>query len=298
MGSASRWRSRRAEAVSSLSKLGIIAGGGDLPLRLIEAARAAGRPYYVLAIKDQAELTLGGDTPHDWVRLGAAGKGIDLLRANQVHELVFAGRIKRPSLGALMPDARMARFLTKLVGGSFGDDGLLRKVVAEFEGEGFHVVGADDVLNSLLTGHGRLGRYVPDDLAWADIRHGIDIARAIGSLDIGQAVVVQQGMVLGVEAIEGTDALIERCADLRREGPGGVLVKAKKPNQDRRVDLPTIGPETVVRAAAAGLRGIAVEAGETLVVDQPEVIAEADRLGLFLVGFADHPASSDTGSGA
>lgn len=284
--------------MSSLPKLGIIAGGGDLPIRLIEAARAAGRPHYVLAIKDQADLTLGGDTPHDWVRLGAAGKGIDLLHAHQVQDVVFAGRIKRPSLGALMPDARMARFLTKLVGGSFGDDGLLRKVIAEFEGEGFHVVGADDVLSSLVPSRGQLGRHVPDDQAWSDIGHGIKIARAIGALDIGQAVVVQQGMVLGVEGIEGTDALVERCSALRREGPGGVLVKAKKPEQDRRIDLPTIGVETVRRASAAGLRGIAIEAGETLVVDQPAVVAEADTLGLFLVGFADHSETRGTGDGA
>lgn len=284
--------------MSSLPKLGIIAGGGDLPVRLIEAARAAGRPYYVLALKDQADLTLGGDTPHDWVRIGAAGKGMDLLHANQVRDVVFAGRIKRPSLGALMPDARMVRFLAKLAGGSFGDDGLLRKVIAEFEGEGFHVVGADDVLSSLVSSSGQLGRHEADDLAWSDIERGIKIVRAIGALDVGQAVVVQQGMVLGVEGIEGTDALVERCGALRREGLGGVLVKAKKPAQDRRVDLPTIGVETVQRALAAGLRGIAVEAGETLIVDQAAVVAEADKLGLFLIGFADDSETPSTGDGA
>jgi DUF1009 family protein len=281
------------EAVSNLPKLGIIAGGGDLPLRLIEAARAAGRPFYVLAIKDQAELTVGGDTPHDWVRLGAAGKGIDLLHANQVQDVVFAGRIKRPSLGAMMPDARMARFLARIAGKALGDDGLLRAVVAEFEAEGFRVVGADELQSDLLATQGCLGRHAPDEAAWADIHHGIRIARAIGALDIGQAVIVQQGLVLGVEGIEGTDALIERCGALRREGPGGVLVKTKKPSQDRRVDLPTVGRDTVDRAAAAGLRGIAVEAGHTLMLDRAAAIAAADRLGLFIVGFADESRPRD-----
>jgi DUF1009 family protein len=281
------------EAVSNLPKLGIIAGGGDLPLRLIEAARAAGRPFYVLAIKDQAELALGGDTPHDWVRLGAAGKGIDLLHANQVQDVVFAGRIKRPSLGAMMPDARMARFLARIAGKALGDDGLLRAVVAEFEAEGFRVVGADELQSDLLATQGCLGRHAPDEAAWADIHHGIRIARAIGALDIGQAVIVQQGLVLGVEGIEGTDALIERCGALRREGPGGVLVKTKKPSQDRRVDLPTVGRDTVDRAAAAGLRGIAVEAGHTLMLDRGAAIAAADRLGLFIVGFADESRPLD-----
>lgn len=280
------------EAVSKAAKLGIIAGRGDLPVRLVEAARASGREVYVLAIKNQVDQPLDG-IPHDWIRLGAAGKALDLLRANGVVDLVFAGAVKRPSLGALMPDARMARFLAKVAGRALGDDGLLRAIVAEFESEGFHVVGADEVLGGLVMARGQLGRHAPDDGAWSDIRRGIEIARAIGALDIGQSAIVQQGMVLGVEGVEGTDALIERCAGLRRAGPGGVLVKAKKPHQDRRVDLPTIGPETVARAAAAGLRGIAVEADHALMIDRARVVAEADRLGLFLVGFSSDPESDD-----
>lgn len=281
--------------MSKAAKLGIVAGRGDLPVRLAEAARAAGREVYLLAIKNQVDQPLDG-IPHDWIRLGAAGKALDLLRANGVVDLVFAGAVKRPSLGALMPDARMARFLAKVAGRALGDDGLLRAIVAEFEVEGFHVVGADDVLRGLVMARGQLGRHAPDDGAWSDIRRGIEIARAIGALDIGQSAVVQQGMVLGVEGVEGTDALIERCAGLRRAGPGGVLVKAKKPHQDRRVDLPTIGPETVARAAAAGLRGIAVEADHALMIDRARVVAEADRLGLFLVGFSSDPEGRDTES--
>lgn len=279
--------------MSSAPKLGIIAGSGDLPLRLIEAARAAGRDFYVLAIKNQADFVLADDVPHDWVRLGAAGKGLDLLRAAGVREVVFAGGIKRPSLGALMPDARMARFLAKLASKSLGDDGVLRVAVTEFEAEGFRVIGADDLRSELVMTQGLLGRIAPDDVAWSDIRLGIRMARAIGALDIGQAVVVQQGIVLGVEGAEGTDQLIARCGRLQKEGPAAVLVKAKKPGQERRVDLPTIGPETVAAAAAAGLRGIAVEADQALILDRAAVVAEADRLGLFLIGF-----DSDSESGA
>ena len=124
----------------------------------------------------------------------------------------------------------------------------------------------------------------PDAQALADIEHGQRLARALGALDIGQAVVVQQGLVLGVEAIEGTDALLRRCAALRREGPGGVLVKVEKPGQEQRADRPTIGPQTVALAAEAGLRGIAVEAGATIVLDRDEVVAAADRAGLFVLG--------------
>ena len=286
------------EAVSSAPKLGIIAGRGDLPLRLIEAARAADREFYVLAIKNQADLTLGDDVPHDWVRLGSAGKGLELLRAAGVRDVVFAGAIKRPSLGALMPDARMARFLAKLASKSLGDDSVLRVAVAEFEAEGFRVVGADDLRGELVMTQGRLGRHAPDETAWADIHHGITMARALGALDIGQAVVVQQGIVLGVEGAEGTDELIARCGQLQKEGPAAILVKAMKPGQERRVDLPTIGPKTVAAVAAAGLRGIAVEADQALILDRAEVIAEADRLGLFLVGFAADSAPADLRSRA
>lgn len=270
--------------------LGLIAGGGDLPVRLISAARSAGRDIYVLAIEGQADLppeALVG-LRHDSVRLGKVGRMLDLLRQNGVRDLIFAGRVKRPSLVALMPDARGAKFMAKIAGKALGDDGLLRAVVAELEGEGFRVLGPETLLDDLLMPEGQLGRVAPDEAAWTDIRHGLAIARGIGRLDIGQAAVVQQGLVLGVEAIEGTDALLARCAELKREGPGGVLVKAKKPAQERRVDLPTVGRRTVEGAAQAGLRGIAVEAGQALLLDRDGVVAAADRLGLFIVGVAQH----------
>ena len=203
-------------------KLGLIAGGGDLPVRLIEAARAQGREIYVLAIDKQADLSesvLAG-VAYDSVGIGKVGKMLDLLRANGVRDLIFAGRVKRPSLVALMPDGRGAKFMAKIAGKALGDDGLLRAVVAELEGEGFRVLGPETLLGELLMPDGVLGRVQPDETAWTDIRHGLAIARGIGALDIGQAAVVQQGLVLGVEAIEGTDALLMRCADLKREGAG------------------------------------------------------------------------------
>lgn len=268
-------------------RLGIIAGGGDLPARLVEACRTSGRPCFVLALEGHADpaLTEGG-VPHRWFRLGAAGAMLAALREAGATELVLAGRVRRPSLLGLLPDARMARFVAKVGTKAFraGDDGLLRAVSEELEAEGFRLVGAHEVMADLLGGTGAVGALRPDAEAEADIRRGIEVARALGALDVGQAVVVQQGLVLGVEAIEGTDALLERCAALRRDGPGGVLVKLPKPQQDRRLDLPTIGPTTVERAAAAGLRGIAFQAGGVLVVDRDAVAARADALGLFVVG--------------
>ncbi|HEY2539430.1 MAG TPA: UDP-2,3-diacylglucosamine diphosphatase LpxI [Stellaceae bacterium] len=268
------------------SRLGIVAGDGGLPRRLVEACRQSGRDVFVLALEGAAEPTTIADVPHAWCRIGSAARGLALLRENAVAELVLAGGVQRPSLASLRPDWRAAKFLARVAYRALGDDGLLSAVVAELEREGFRVVGADQILGSGLAPEGPFGQIRPDAQANADIAHGAHIARALGSLDIGQAVVVQQGLVLGVEAIEGTDELIRRCAKLRREGPGGVLVKLQKPGQEERADRPTIGPQTVALAAEAGLRGIAVEAGATIVIDRDRVVVAADDVGLFVFGIS------------
>ncbi len=264
--------------------LGIIAGSGGLPRRLIESCRAAGREIFVLALEGEADRATVEGVPHAWCRIGGAATGLDLLRANAVGELVLAGGVCRPSLASLRPDWRAAKFFARVGYRALGDNGLLSAVVKELEREGFRVVGADQLLDEAGLPEGPLGRIRPDADALADIAYGMRLARAIGALDIGQAVVVQQGLVLGVEAIEGTDGLLRRCALLRRDGPGGVLVKVEKPGQEKRADRPVIGPQTVVLAAESGLRGIAAEAGATLVLDRDEVIRLADSTGLFVVG--------------
>jgi DUF1009 family protein len=266
------------------AKLGILAGAGELPLRIIDACRATGRPVFVLAFEGAADPAALAGVPQAWVRLGAAADGLRLLRENGVEELVMAGGIERPSLFSLRPDWRTAKFFARVGYRALGDDGLLKAVIHELEEEGFRVVGADSLLPQAVAPDGPLGRLTPDAQAEADIALGFRVARALGALDIGQAAVVQQGLVLGVEAIEGTDALIARAGRLKREGPGGVLVKAAKPGQERRVDLPTIGLRTVANVAAAGLRGIAVEAGTSLVIDPKALAAAADRAGLFVIG--------------
>ena len=269
-----------------MDKLGIVAGSGDLPRRLVDAAKAAGRPVFILGLEGFAEPSLTIGMPHGWIRLGAAADGLKMLREEGVSELVMAGAVRRPSLSALRPDWRTAKFVAKVGLRALGDDGLLAAIVKELEIEGFKVVGAGSILSSALAPAGLIGRIGPDDLAQDDLAHGAKVARALGALDIGQAVVVQQGVVLAVEAAEGTAALIARAKALALEGPGGVLVKLAKPAQERRVDLPTIGPETVAQAGAAGLRGIAVGAGATLILDREATVAAADARGLFLIGIA------------
>ncbi len=270
--------------LSAHGPLGIIAGSGGLPRRVIESCRAAGREVFVLALEGEADREAVATVPHAWCRVGAAATALDLLRTNAVSDLVLAGGVRRPSLAALRPDWQAAKILARIGYRALGDDGLLKAVIKELEREGFRVIGADQLLDEAGLPEGPLGRIRPDPDAESDIAHGMRIARAIGALDIGQAVVVQQGFVLGVEAIEGTDGLLRRCAPLRREGPGGVLVKVEKPGQEKRADRPVIGPQTVILAAESGLCGIAAEAGATLVLDRDEVIRLADSTGLFVVG--------------
>jgi DUF1009 family protein len=267
--------------------LGIIAGSGGLPRRVIESCRAAGREVFVLALEGEADRTALESVPHAWCRVGAAGTALDLLRANAVGELVLAGAVRRPSLAALRPDWQAAKILARIGYRALGDDGLLTAVIKELEREGFRVIGADQLLDEAALPEGPLGQVRPDRDAESDIAHGVRAARAIGALDIGQAVVVQQGFILGVEAVEGTDGLLRRCGSLRRDGPGGVLVKVEKPGQEKRADRPVIGPQTVILAAQSGLCGIAGEAGATLVLDRDEVVRLADAAGLFVVGI--HP---------
>lgn len=260
-------------------------GHGPLPARLVSACRATGRDFFVIAFEGQTEPDVVEGTPHMWTGLGAVGQVLDGLRRAEAREVVLCGKMHRPSFKKLKLDWRGMKLMKKIVkAGGQGDNGLFTAIVGELEEEGFRVIGADSILIELLTPSGTLGAVEPDAEALSDIAVGTEAARAVGKLDVGQAVVVQQGVVLGVEGTDGTDALLVRCARLGRPGPGGVLVKVKKPDQERRVDLPTIGVDTVYRARQAGLRGIAVEAGESFIIDRPRVVREADSAGLFVVG--------------
>lgn len=261
------------------AKLGILAGQGQLPRQLIDACRQSRRPFFVLAFQDQTDPETVEGTEHAWIRLGAAGEGLNLLSAAGVRQLVMAGAIRKPSLPSLKPDQRTRQFLKRLAWGSLGDDGLLRLVIRELEEEGFGVVGAHEILSEILAPHGVLGQVAPASGVDEDLALGARAAMALGFADTGQAVVVGGGRIIGTEDHYGTRALIEAVAE-----PGAILVKMGKPQQERRADLPTIGPETVAQCAAAGYAGIAVEAGNALILERERTIAAADAAGLFILG--------------
>lgn len=262
------------------AKLGVIAGGGALPGLLVSACRSAGRDHYVLGLTgfaDNAALPRPADA---WIKLGEVGKGFDLLRGAGVSEVVMAGAVQRPKFSELITDFKGAAMLARIAGrAALGDDSLLSALVGEIESEGFRVVGADSILFELLAPFGVMGRHSPVSFA-DDIAAGFQAAKTHGAADIGQAVIVKDGKIVAVEDKDGTDAMLSRAQ-------GGVLVKVKKPQQERRVDLPTVGPATVKNAIAAGLSGIAIEAGHTFMLDRARMIAMADDAGLFIVGVAD-----------
>ncbi|MFW7266515.1 LpxI family protein [Gluconacetobacter sp. Hr-1-5] len=272
--------------------VGILAGGGPLPGQVARAVERLGHRVFIVGFQDFAEPRVIDPWPHRYIRLAAAGEILSCLRAEGCRDLVLIGPVLRPSFSDLRPDAAGARIMARIGRALFsGDDGLLAAIVRVLAEEGFVIHGAHEFLSGSVGCSGVLGRIKPDSGALADIRRGQDVVEAIGRLDIGQGCVVQDGLVLAVEAIEGTDRMLLRAGECRQSGrPGGVLVKMLKPGQDRRADLPTIGSDTVRRAAEVGLRGIAFQAGATLITDPAACIAAADEAGLFLMGIGDGAA--------
>ncbi len=266
-------------------RLGILAGGGDLPKEIIEYCQSHSIECYAVYFKGQSDDDRLDSVDHDVVRLGQTQKTLNLLKKHDCTHIVFAGSIRRPSLFDLKPDLRTAKFFTKLGMGAAGDDRLLRAVRAELEKEGFLVLGAHDILPDILTPEGLLTDVSPDTRDWEDIKSAYHILEKTGELDIGQGCIVQHGLVLGIEAIEGTDALIERCGYHKRSGGGGSLVKRLKPGQDMLMDIPTVGELTVEKLKNAGLKGMALEAGKSQILNLSETISAANAAGLFIVGF-------------
>ena len=271
-------------------KLGIIAAGGDLPLMLADACRAEARPYFVVALEGFAPDGVQAH-PHVIAGVGQAGRMIAALKAEGCREVVMAGRMHRPDFRRLKVDWKGALLVPRfLAEAGRGDDALFRVIVSLFASEGIAVVGPETVLADLVAPEGAIGRLAPGADDMADIARAFEVTAAMGALDIGQAVAVARGLVLAVEAAEGTDAMIARIATLPEDIRGtsearrGVLLKASKPRQERRVDLPAIGPHTIEAAARAGLAGVAVEAGAALMIGRAAIATAADAAGLWVAG--------------
>jgi UDP-2,3-diacylglucosamine hydrolase len=273
------------------SPVGVIAGGGVMPFAVADSLEARGMAPVLFALRGACDPARLARFRHHWISVGELGRATRLLRSEGCRDLVFIGTLARPALSDIRLDWATLRVLPQ-VWASFrgGDDHLLSGVGRIFEREGFRMVGIKDVAPDLLTPEGCLTRAAPDADASADIALAREVLAALSPFDIGQAVVVIDRHVVGVEDIEGTDGLLARIAGLRQRGRirarenRGVLVKAPKRGQDLRFDLPTIGPRTVEGASKARLAGIAVVAGNTLLAEPQAMIEEADAAGLFITG--------------
>jgi hypothetical protein len=281
------------KAVEISSPIGLIAAGGVMPFAVADSLTARGLNPVLFALTGACDPVRVQRFRHHWISVGQLGKAVKLFRAENCRDLVFIGTLVRPALSEIRLDWGTLRVIGR-VWAAFrgGDDHLLSGIGRILEQDGFRMVGIKDVAPDLLMPEGCLTRAAPDENAAADIIRGHDVLAALSPFDIGQAAIVIDGHVVGVEDIEGTDGLLARVARLRAEGRiragarRGVLVKAPKSGQDLRFDLPTIGPRTVEGAAAAELAGIAIVAGNTIVVEPQTMIDAADAAGLFVTGLA------------
>jgi DUF1009 family protein len=290
-------QARDAVPAADTTPVGIVAGAGSLPLAVADAVTRRGRGVVMFPLRGWAERAVER-YPHHWVAIAQFGRLFRLAHHAGCRDMVLIGSLSRPRISRLRLDWTTLRLLPRLVRAfRGGDDRLLTGVGAFFEDHGFHLLGAHEVAPEILAPAGTLGRHSPGARERDDIARGLALLTALGPHDVGQGVAIADGHVLAIEAAEGTDRMLERVAMLRREGGVhsgagvGVLVKAPKPGQDRRFDLPSIGPHTVAGVARAGLAGLAVVAGATVVADAHEVVRVADAHGLFVVAVEPREAT-------
>lgn len=255
-----------------------------MPVEVIRSCSARGIEVFVAALAPFADPGAFHSLPHISARIGEAGKMLGFFRDNGVRDLVMAGGIRRPSLRELLPDWEGTKILAKIALGSAGDDQLFRALTREVESRGFRIRGIEEVAPEMMFHSGVYTRKKPSKGDMTDIRRGVEVARALGAVDVGQAVVVQEGRVLAVEAVEGTDQMLARAAQHRKPGRDPVMVKIKKPGQDTRTDMPAMGIQTVEQLKKHGMAGIAVESGGILLIEREAVVELADREGVFIIG--------------
>jgi DUF1009 family protein len=260
--------------------IAVIAGGGDLPLRIITKLDELKRKYVVASIEGFGPLG------YEQFKIGYIGQILEFIKLSNAKDIIFCGNVKRPGILSLDLDRVGKKWLKQLGIKIFlGDGALLKGIRKLLEKEGLNIISPQSVLSSLITPSGLLTDISPSEIDLKDIARGIFVLNAMSKADIGQAVIVQEGIVLGIEAAEGTQHLIKRCLDLKlTSAKGGVLVKTSKVNQDHDIDLPTIGESTILEAEYSKLSGIAVGFGKSQIIDYEETIKLANKKGIFIIG--------------
>ncbi len=279
------------------TKIGIIAGDGMLPVRLIEICRTQGHDYHLIRLKGARDNYLGDYVGDDFA-VAEIGKIFRSLRENNCDSVVMAGFVQRPDFSSLRPDWRGVALLPKVTkAAAKGDGALLAALVDIIEAEGFNVIGVEEVLADITPQTSLLGEVALQKADYLDIQKAVSLIKAIGPFDVGQGAVVCEGQVFAIEAAEGTDQMLERCIGIKDKigtfEKKGVLVKIPKPDQEMRVDLPTIGVDTIEIVHRAGLAGIAIAAGKSLILDKESVIALANEKEIFLYGYSEQQFERD-----
>lgn len=271
---------------SKIIKLGILAGAGNLPKHVVASCKDKGIDYCIIGFEDEIDPEIFLDEKHLYkFKIYAVSKIINKLKSEGVTHVTLTGRVKRADLARLLLDIKGAKLLALIVKSGLADNSILMTVLKFIEREGFEIVPPESIASNIVMQKGCITKAKPDESANKDISQGVKILRGIANFDVGQALIIQGGLTLGVEAAEGTDELIKRCGEVRQvvdDAP--TLIKIAKPKQDRRVDLPCIGPQTIETAFKYGIRGIAAEAGSTLLLEPEETVRLANKYKIFIVG--------------
>jgi len=285
-------------SLNIIANVGIFAGRGSLPRELAQHLRSIGREPYIVGIEGEVEPWIDEFNNEVFV-WGKLGRFFKHLKSNNIKQVVFAGGVTRPTLRFRDMDwggvVSLSKVMAFMVG---GDNSLLTGLMKLFDQHGVKVVGAHEIMPELLTPKGLLFGRKPSKKALHNIDKAFEACKALGALDIGQAAVAVGGRVVAVEGIEGTDGMLERIASMRasgrlyEDGKHGVLVKTMKPEQDMRADLPTIGPQTIDAVIKAGLKGVAIEAGHSLLLEKEKTLAKAKEAGVFVYGLETDPTGN------
>ena len=271
--------------LAKIEKLGIIAGDGFLPKHVADAAKKKKVPFTVICLEDETDMSNFKGIDHKVFQIHRVSKIISHLKDQGVTHVTLAGKVKRADISRLLLDLKGAKLFTMIVKNGLADNSILQTILDFVESQGFEIIAPEKIADEIILPKGNLAKAKPSKQALDDIKTGIKTIKGVASFDVGQALIIQNGLVLGVEAAEGTDELLRRCGEIKQEGEGPVLIKIVKPNQDKRVDMPCIGSKTIENAAKYGITGIAAEAGSTLILDLKSTIALANKNNIFIHGF-------------
>ena len=270
-----------------VERLGLVAGSGDLPISILKECEKSNIKPFVIVLKDFAKESDYKEYNHRLLKFGDVGKAISFFRKNKVKYIVFAGAVKKPDLKTIWPDLKGFFLLMQLLKCKiFGDDTILQTAIKFLEKEGFEILPVDKIVKDIKISHGIAGTIqLPNEDYMTDIELGVKVLKQIGDLDIGQSIVIQNGIVMGIECIEGTEKLIERCGHLKyTTGRKPILVKIKKTKQTRKIDLPAIGEDTITQLKQAGFAGVAIDYENGLVINRQATINLANKNKIFVYG--------------